>query len=106
MQLTAIKTDRNPSFKPAQPQSQTHLTLVTSVDNASTFSHTTGNPEDAGEAGGAQPPRSRLALWHQRWQSRRKLERELKGQPDSVLKDAGYDRESLRRELAKPFWQG
>ncbi len=103
MQLTAIKTDRNPSFKPAQPQSQTHLTLVTSVDNASTFSHTTGNPEDAG---GAQPPRSRLALWHQRWQSRRKLERELKGQPDSVLQDAGYDRESLRRELAKPFWQG
>ncbi|MEP4034648.1 hypothetical protein [Roseibium polysiphoniae] len=94
------------SFKPAQPQSQTRLTLVASSDDPSTFSHTTDNPEDAREAGGAPTTRSRLALWHQRWQSRRKLERELKGQPDSVLKDAGYDRESLRRELAKPFWQG
>lgn len=47
-----------------------------------------------------------LILWQQRLALRRSLERELLGAPAGALRDAGWDRTSLRRELAKPFWRG
>ena len=45
---------------------------------------------------------SRLAaIWHDRWLTRQKLA-EL---DDHLLRDIGLDRDTVRRETAKPFWR-
>jgi uncharacterized protein YjiS (DUF1127 family) len=49
-------------------------------------------------------PLSRItlaAVWYDRWITRQKLA-EL---DDHLLNDIGLDRETVRRETAKPFWR-
>lgn len=46
-----------------------------------------------------------LSEWTARWRARRQLARELLPAPDEVLADAGFTRQRLRAEIAKPFWR-
>ncbi len=70
------------------------------------------SPEAEAARSPAAPPgplgrvRQVVILWRQRLTLRRSLERELLSAPAGALRDAGWDRASLRRELAKPFWRG
>jgi uncharacterized protein YjiS (DUF1127 family) len=52
-----------------------------------------------------QPVSDLLSEWIARWRARRQLARELLPAPDEVLADAGFTRQRLGAEIAKPFWQ-
>lgn len=54
----------------------------------------------------AHLPKARgLSLFLQRIRFRRMLARDLLHAPDSVLKDAGFTRSDVLREIAKPVWR-
>lgn len=49
--------------------------------------------------------RTRLHQVFARYRLRKILARDLRFAPDAVLKDAGYTRASLEKELRKPVWR-
>lgn len=46
-----------------------------------------------------------LSLWYSRFAHRQMLRRDLLTQPDSVLADAGWTRDTARKEAGKPIWR-